>query len=103
MQQGEEGRPARDAPTPNVLPQLRSPQVFEGFDGSDKANLRPAKRAITLRHLLTHTAGFSYDIWNADLGKYMEQNAIPGIITCQDPALRTPLTFHPVDGWDYRV
>src|SRR5260221_11575084 len=103
MQQGEEGRPARDAPTPNVLPQLRSPKVFEGFDGSGKAKLRPAKRAITLRHLLTHTAGFSYDIWNADLGKYMEQNGIPGIIACQNAALTTPLTFDPGERWDYGI
>ena len=57
MQQVEEGKLALDAPISDVLPQLRSPQVFEGFDGSGKAKLRPAKRAITLRHLLTHTAG----------------------------------------------
>jgi CubicO group peptidase (beta-lactamase class C family) len=103
MQQVEEGKLALDAPISDVLPQLRSPQVFEGFDGSGKAKLRPAKRAITLRHLLTHTAGFSYDIWNADLGKYMEQNGIPGIITCQDAALSTPLTFDPGERWDYGI
>jgi methyl acetate hydrolase len=103
MQQVEAGKLALDAPISDILPQLRSPQVFEGFDVSGKAKLRPAKRAITLRHLLTHTAGFSYDIWNADLGKYMEQNAIPGIITCQDAALTTPLTFDPGERWDYGI
>ncbi len=103
MQQVEEGKLELDAPISDILPQLRSPQVFEGFDASGKARLRPAKRAITLRHLLTHTAGFSYDIWNADLGKYMEQNGIPGIITCQDAALTTPLTFDPGERWDYGI
>jgi methyl acetate hydrolase len=103
MQQVEEGKLALDAPIADVLPQLRSPQVLEGFDAAGKARLRPAKRAITLRHLLTHTAGFSYDIWNADIGKYMEQNGIPGIITCQDVALTTPLTFDPGERWDYGI
>jgi methyl acetate hydrolase len=103
MQQVEAGKLALDAPIADVLPQLRSPQVFEGFDASGKARLRPARRAITLRHLLTHTAGFSYDIWNADLGKYMEQTGIPGIITCQDAALTTPLTFDPGERWDYGI
>ncbi len=103
MQQVEEGKLALDAPISDILPQLRSPQVFEGFDASGKAKLRPAKRAITLRHLLTHTAGFSYDIWNADLGKYMEQNGIPGVITCENAALTTPLTFDPGDRWDYGI
>jgi methyl acetate hydrolase len=103
MQQVEEGKLALDAPISDVLPQLRSPQVLEGFDGSGKAKLRPAKRAITLRHLLTHTAGFSYDIWHADLGKYMEQSGIPGIITCRNAALSTPLTFDPGERWDYGI
>jgi len=103
MQQVEEGKLKLDSPISDILPQLRSPQVFEGFDASGIAKLRPAKRAITLRHLLTHTAGFSYDIWNADIGKYMEQNGIPGIITCQDAALTTPLTFDPGERWDYGI
>src|SRR5436305_6943612 len=54
MQQVEAGKLALHAPISDVLPQLRSPQVLEGFDASGKAKLRPAKRAITLRHLLTH-------------------------------------------------
>ena len=103
MQQVEAGKLALDTPISDILPHLRSPQVFEGFDASGKAKLRPAKRAITLRHLLTHTAGFGYDIWHADLGKYMEQNGIPGVITCQDAALATPLTFDPGERWDYGI
>jgi methyl acetate hydrolase len=103
MQQVEAGKLALDAPISDILPQLRSPQVFEGFDASGKAKLRPARRAITLRHLLTHTAGFSYDIWNADIARYMEQNGIPGIITCQNAALTTPLTFDPGERWDYGI
>jgi methyl acetate hydrolase len=103
MQQVEEGKLALDAPIADIVPQLKSPLVFEGFDGSGKAKLRPAKRPVTLRHLLTHTAGFSYDIWNADLGKFMEQAGIPGIITCQNAALTTPLTFDPGERWDYGI
>jgi methyl acetate hydrolase len=103
MQLVEAGKLALDTPISEILPQLRAPQVFEGFDASGKAKLRPARRAITLRHLLTHTAGFSYDIWHADLGKYMEQNGIPGVITCQDAALATPLTADPGKRWDYGI
>ena len=33
----------------------------------------------------------------------MEQNGIPGIITCQDAALSTPLTFDPGERWDYGI
>jgi len=27
---------------------------------------------VTVRHLLTHTSGYSYDIFNAQLGRYIE-------------------------------
>ena len=34
------------------------------------ARLRPAKTQPTLRHLLTHTSGFCYDIWDGDMFRY---------------------------------
>src|SRR3954449_12956814 len=56
MQLVEEGRLALDAPVPNIgEPALNAPHVLEGFDASGKPVLRPAKRPITLKHLLTHT------------------------------------------------
>ena len=62
MQLVEQGKLALDQPVANILPELSPPQVLEGFDGSGEAILRPAKQAIMLRHLITHTAGFVYDI-----------------------------------------
>ncbi|MGE0424934.1 MAG: serine hydrolase domain-containing protein [Reyranellaceae bacterium] len=103
MQLVERGKLSLDEPIGKLLPQLASPQVFEGYDAAGKPKLRPAKGAITLRQLLTHTAGFSYDIWNAALGKYMEATGIPGIISCQNAALGTPLTFDPGTRWDYGI
>jgi CubicO group peptidase (beta-lactamase class C family) len=56
-----------------------------------------------LRHLLTHTSGFVYDIWNPDIGRYMEQKGIPGIVSCRNQALALPLVFDPGDKWDYGI
>src|SRR5271163_3738466 len=103
MQLVEQGRLALDGPIAGVLPELAAPQVLEGFDATGEPRLRPARRPITLRHLITHTAGFVYDIWNADMGRYMEQRGIPGIITCENAALALPLTFDPGDKWDYGI
>ena len=77
----EQGKLSLEWPIAEVLPELASPQVLEGFDATGEPKLRPARRPITLRHLLTHTAGFVYDIWNADMGRYMEKTGIPGIIS----------------------
>jgi methyl acetate hydrolase len=48
-------------------------------------------------------AGFCYDIWNADMGRYMEQAGIPGIISCAEAALTTPLANEPGEKWEYGI
>jgi methyl acetate hydrolase len=103
MQLVEQGRLELDEPLGGRLPELASPQVLEGFDAAGAPRLRPAKRPITLRHLLTHTAGFTYDIWNADMGRYMEHSGIPGIIECKNATLRTPLVCDPGERWEYGI
>lgn len=104
MRQVEAGRLSLDGPIAEVLPALAEPQVLIGFAPEGGAPmLRPARRPITLRHLLTHTAGFSYDIWNPEIGAWMAANGIPGIITCRRAALTTPLVAEPGERWEYGI
>jgi methyl acetate hydrolase len=103
MQLVEQGKLQLEQPMGALLPDLAAPQVLEGFDDKGEPKLRPAKRPITLRHLLTHTAGFTYDIWNADTGRYEKYAQLPGIISCKNAALKTPLAFDPGDRWEYGI
>jgi methyl acetate hydrolase len=101
MQLVEQGKLSLDEPIGKLLPDLASPRVLEGFDAEGEPILRPATRPITLRHLMTHTAGFCYDMWNADMGRYMEKKGVPGIITCKNDALKTPIMTDPGTRWEY--
>jgi methyl acetate hydrolase len=103
MQLVEQGKLKLDEPMGKLLPQLEAPQVLEGFNDKGEPKLRPAKRPITLRQLLTHTAGFTYDFWDADTARYVKVADLPGIITCKNAALATPLAFDPGDRWEYGI
>ena len=88
MQMVEQGKLSLDKPISDVVMELSAAQVLEGFDAEGKPKLRSPKRPITLRHLLTHTAGFGYDLWNKDIERYMKVANIPGIGTCKLEALK---------------
>ena len=103
MQLVEQGKLQLEESIGNVVPELASPQVLEGFDASGPPRLRPAKRPITLRHLLTHTAGFGYEFWNPALMRYLEVTGTPSSRTGKLAALRLPLVFDPGERWEYGI
>ncbi|MDQ0393619.1 serine hydrolase domain-containing protein [Labrys monachus] len=103
MQLVEQGRVALDEPIGRIIPALAAPQVLDGFDAAGKPLLRPAKRPITLRHLLTHTSGFGYDIWNASVERYMRENGVPLLVDCKLSSLGQPLAADPGEKWEYGI
>jgi methyl acetate hydrolase len=103
MQLVERGKLALDDDIAAILPDLGRVQVLDGFDRDGQPRLRAPKRPITLRHLLTHTSGHAYDMWNPDVGRYMEAAGTPTIITCQNAALMLPLMSDPGEKWEYGI
>ena len=103
MQCVERGKLSLDQPAGEIMPELAEPQVLEGFDADGKPILRPARRKITLRMLLTHTAGFVYHVWNAQLNRYVETTGFPTILSGKLAALNAPLAFEPGERWEYGI
>jgi methyl acetate hydrolase len=103
MQLVEQGKLKLDEPVPGIDPTLASPQVLEGFDAAGDAKLRPARRPITLRHLLTHTAGFGYEQWDPSINRYVKTAGLPPRATGKLVTIRMPLVFDPGDRWLYGI
>ena len=101
MQLVEAGKLALDAPLGPLLPDLADPQVITGFGDDGSVQTRPASRPITLRHLLTHTAGFGYDFASPVLIQARGPDGPPAPGT--KASLKSPLLFDPGEGWTYGV
>ena len=100
LQLVEQGKLSLDSPVPDIDPDVGSPQVLDGFDAKGIPRLRPARRPVSLRDLLTHTAGFTYRLWDARAVQYAKSiELLPKAQRNRAP--RTPLMFDPGERWQY--
>jgi CubicO group peptidase (beta-lactamase class C family) len=101
MQLFEQGRLELDAPIGTVLPDLGDPRVLTGFGADGQPQFRTAACPITLRHLLTHTAGLGYFFLHTELLQYFAAVGMPD--RAKLDSIRLPLLFDPGDRWEYSV
>ena len=86
------------------IPELAtSDDIITGLDESETPVVEKATRAITLRHLLTHTSGVAYDASNPLLQRWRELRGQKPQSFCGEVVrgYLVPLLFNPGDGWRY--
>ena len=94
MQLVERGLIDLDVAAADYLPELNRALVVDEFNTENGAyTLRPPQTPITLRHLLTHTAGFGYGFTSATTRDFE-----PSI---EDQGVIEPLLFEPGTDWLY--
>ncbi|KAF7952358.1 uncharacterized protein EAE97_001855 [Botrytis byssoidea] len=104
----EQGQIGLDDDLSPILTEFKGIQILEGFqtgtDGKDIPILKPAQNKITLRHLLSHTAGIGYDSWAPELVRFRASQGIDSVHTRNTDMLKTitlPLLFEPGTSWTY--
>ena len=102
----EEGRFDLDDPVGNYLPELKDMKVWAGGTQANP-QLEPLKRPITIKHLLTHTSGLTYDILGEDelvkLWRAADLWIGPGLTNFTAKLGRLPLKHQPGDAFTYGV
>jgi methyl acetate hydrolase len=90
----EQGRFGLEDPVEKYLPEFAKLSVFESFDGATGAyRLRPATKAVTVRHLFTHTSGLGYGFTNPIVRDFKPRAGEEYPVG--------PLVFEPGERWLY--
>lgn len=103
LQQVERGGLSLDGDLAGLLPEFADLKVLDGFETDGAPRLRPARRPVTLRHLLTHTSGFGYDFTSRELARWAETAGAPSVVTGLRAAHVQPLLFDPGERWAYGI
>ncbi|MFP6582915.1 MAG: serine hydrolase domain-containing protein [Candidatus Hydrogenedentota bacterium] len=104
----EEGAFLLDDPISNWLPEYANPMVAIKAPDNERVaspyKLVPANKAITVRHVLTHTAGLANSYRGMTRELLREANADFERTTVEAAIRRqgsVPLNFHPGEAWEY--
>jgi CubicO group peptidase (beta-lactamase class C family) len=106
----EEGKFLLDDPVSKYLPEFKNSKVLVKPPSGGEPYTIPATREITIRDLLRHTSGLTYN-WNETLGAmYTNANVATGLMpydgTIADSVKRLaaqPLLFNPGERWEYSL
>ncbi|BFZ64982.1 hypothetical protein YB2330_006145 [Saitoella coloradoensis] len=108
MQCVERGEIELDVPAEQYLPDLGTQRILTHFDDDGKPVFKEPKTKITVRMMLTHTSGHTYDFFNENTLKWNKVNGILGNAnnatfgTTRD-AIEAPLGSEPGTKFEYGV
>jgi CubicO group peptidase (beta-lactamase class C family) len=103
LREVEAGRLSLDGDLSGFLPEFADLKVLEGFGEDGAPRLRPARRAPTLRDLLTHTSGFGYAFLSEDLTRWHAATGAADPNGGTRAAHVLPLLHDPGEAWSYGI
>jgi methyl acetate hydrolase len=98
----DRGMFALDTPVGDIVPSFDDLQVLTSVTSEGPIFRRPRSRA-TVRHLLTHTQGQAYDVFNPLMIDYRKRTGAPDDLSGSVESLGYPLIFDPGEGFAYGI
>ncbi|NNE30165.1 MAG: serine hydrolase, partial [Saprospiraceae bacterium] len=107
----EEGHFQLDDPIEKFIPAFKNSQILDTLYEDGTYDTYPAKKKITIRHLLTHTSGIGYGVIDGDsrMTQIYKQAGITDLFTTKDITIeesilklaKLPLHHEPGEKWTY--
>jgi CubicO group peptidase (beta-lactamase class C family) len=103
LQLVEKGRVTLDEDVSSWIPEFAAQDILIGFSGDGQPQFKKRQNPVTLRLLLTHTAGAGYTFIDPSLGQYrtsiQKRHILDGATV--NARFDHPLLYEPGEGWAY--
>jgi CubicO group peptidase (beta-lactamase class C family) len=103
MQLIEEGKLSLETELKHFFPEVSSKKIIEGFDNKDQPIYSEPSNDILIKHLLSHSSGLGYEMWNKNISKLVEKGDLVSMMTNKRDFLDAPLLFNPGSSWEYGI
>ena len=91
-----------NATVDSIDPEFARIAVLDGFDG-DAPRMRAPRSRATVGQLASHTCGFVYEFFDAEMAKALACTGHPSILSGLESALFYPMHFDPGTRWAYGI
>ena len=103
MQLIERGELSLDTELKKFLPEVASKKIIEGFNENDQTSYSKVTNEVNISHLLSHSSGFGYEMWNENITKLVGRGELVSMMTNKKEFLDAPLLFNPGSAWEYGI
>ena len=77
-------------------------QIINSFEANNPIYTNPTNK-IKIKHLLNHTAGYGYEIWDKEINELVNLKLLNSLYDDDTGFLNAPILFNPGSEWKYGI
>ena len=86
----------------DISEKYKNIQIINSFEANNPIYTNPTNK-IKIKHLLNHTAGYGYEIWDKEINELVNLKLLNSLFDDDTGFLNAPILFNPGSEWKYGI
>ena len=86
----------------DISEKYKNIQIINSFEANNPVYNNPTNK-IKIKHLLNHTAGYGYEIWDKEINELVNLKLLNSLFDDDTGFLNAPILFNPGSEWKYGI
>ena len=86
----------------DISEKYKNTQIINSFEANNPVYTNPTNK-IKIKHLLNHTAGYGYEIWDKKINELVNLKLLNSLFDDDSGFLNAPILFNPGSAWKYGI